>query len=88
MIKTHNSVSRRVLLAGGAALSATALFGQKALAVSGLTVGFIYVGAKDDYAYNQAHAEGAAAVRARPGVRVLEEETWRKPRMWRAPCSR
>lgn len=27
-----------------------------------LIVGFIYVGAKDDYGYNQAHAEGAAGL--------------------------
>ncbi len=39
-----------------------------------ITVGFIYVGPKDDYGYNQAHAEGAAAVKALPGVKVLEEE--------------
>ena len=31
------------------------------------TVGFIYVGPKDDYGYNQAHAEGAAAVKAHRG---------------------
>ena len=34
-----------------------------------LTVGFIYVGAKDDYGYNQAHAEGAAAVKKMPASR-------------------
>jgi simple sugar transport system substrate-binding protein len=39
-----------------------------------ITVGFIYVGPKDDYGYNQAHAEGAAAVKSMPGVKVLEEE--------------
>lgn len=43
-------------------------------AASTLTVGFIYVGAKDDYGYNQAHAEGAKAVAAIPGVKVREEE--------------
>jgi simple sugar transport system substrate-binding protein len=37
-------------------------------------VGFIYVGPKGDYGYNQAHAEGAAAVAAMPGVKVREEE--------------
>jgi basic membrane protein A len=40
----------------------------------GLTVGFIYVGPKDDYGYNQAHAEGAKAVAAVAGVKVREEE--------------
>ncbi|HSY25672.1 MAG TPA: BMP family ABC transporter substrate-binding protein [Polyangiaceae bacterium] len=43
-------------------------------ASSTLTVGFVYVGAKDDYGYNQAHAEGAKAVAAMPGVKVREEE--------------
>jgi simple sugar transport system substrate-binding protein len=39
-----------------------------------LSIGFIYVGPKDDYGYNQAHAEGAAAVKKLSGVHVLEEE--------------
>ena len=41
---------------------------------AGLTVGFIYVGPKDDYGYNQAHAEGAKVVKALDGVTVVEEE--------------
>jgi basic membrane protein A len=39
-----------------------------------LTVGFIYVGPRDDYGYNQAHAEGAEAVKKMPGVTVVEAE--------------
>src|SRR5690606_9835584 len=39
-----------------------------------LTVGFIYVGPKDDYGYNQAHAEGAKFVASMPGVKIREEE--------------
>jgi basic membrane protein A len=39
-----------------------------------LVIGFIYVGSKGDYGYNQAHAEGAKAVAAMPGVKVREEE--------------
>ena len=39
-----------------------------------LTIGFIYVGPKDDYGYNQAHHEGAEAVKKISGVKVLEEE--------------
>lgn len=39
-----------------------------------LTVGFIYVGPKDDYGYNQAHAEGAQAVSKMPNVKIREEE--------------
>jgi basic membrane protein A and related proteins len=39
-----------------------------------MTVGFIYVGPRDDFGYNQAHAEGAAAVKALPDMVVREEE--------------
>ncbi|NJO21162.1 MAG: BMP family ABC transporter substrate-binding protein [Spirulinaceae cyanobacterium RM2_2_10] len=38
-----------------------------------LVVGFIYVGPKDDFGYNQAHAEGAAAIAALPGVKIVEQ---------------
>ncbi|ASC72451.1 Purine-binding protein [Halomicronema hongdechloris C2206] len=39
-----------------------------------LLVGFIYVGPKDDFGYNQAHAEGAAAMAANvPGIQIVEE---------------
>lgn len=59
--------------AGFAGLAALGLPATRAQA-AGLTVGFIYVGPKDDFGYNQAHAEGAAAVKAMPGVTVVEEE--------------
>ncbi|MFS2167498.1 BMP family ABC transporter substrate-binding protein [Variovorax sp. Varisp62] len=39
-----------------------------------LTVGVIYVGARDDYGYNQAHAMAAAEIKKLPGIKVLEEE--------------
>lgn len=73
----HSSLSRRRFLSGTAGLAgATALASLPlaARAAGKLTVGFIYVGAKDDYGYNQSHAEGAAAVKAMPGVTVVEEE--------------
>jgi basic membrane protein A and related proteins len=38
-----------------------------------LVVGFLYVGAKDDYGYNQAHAEGATAVAKLAGVKVVQQ---------------
>src|SRR5579862_6051545 len=38
------------------------------------TVGFIYVGTKTDYGYNQAMADGAAAVKTMPGITVVEQE--------------
>ena len=45
-----------------------------AFAADTMTVGFVYVGAKDDFGYNQSHAEGAAAIKSIPGVTVIEEE--------------
>ncbi len=35
--------------------------GARSARAKELVIGFIYVGAKDDYGYNQAHAEGAAS---------------------------
>jgi basic membrane protein A and related proteins len=71
---TFSRISRRHLLQGtGAAALATTLPGPAAFAKD-TTVGFIYVGSRDDYGYNQAHAVGAAAVKKMAGVKVVEEE--------------
>lgn len=59
--------------AGMAALGSTSMLSFNASAAD-LSVGFIYVGPKDDFGYNQAHAEGAAAVKSMAGVSVVEEE--------------
>jgi len=67
-------LNRRSLLSSSAAIAATSLLPGRALAADALTIGFIYVGPKDDFGYNQAHAEGAAAVKAMAGVKVVEEE--------------
>ena len=70
-------LSRRRFLHGAAALSSASMLSGlpfAARAAAPLTVGFIYVGPRDDYGYNQAHAEGAAAVKEMPGVTVVEEE--------------
>jgi simple sugar transport system substrate-binding protein len=70
--------NRRQFLANAAGLAGLAAAGSAmpfgAARAAALTVGFIYVGPKDDYGYNQSHAEGAAAVKAIPGVTVVEEE--------------
>jgi basic membrane protein A len=39
-----------------------------------LKVGFIYVGPRDDYGYNQAHHEGALEIAKLPNVSIIEEE--------------
>ncbi len=46
----------------------------QAQAASNVTVGLIYVGPRDDYGWNQAHAVAAKALRGVPGVKVVEEE--------------
>jgi len=46
----------------------------KAQAASNVTVGIIYVGPRDDFGWNQAHAVAAKALRKVPGVSVVEEE--------------
>jgi basic membrane protein A and related proteins len=38
-----------------------------------LTIGFVYVGPRDDFGYSQSHAEGAKSL-AGPGIKILEEE--------------
>ncbi|MBB3459353.1 simple sugar transport system substrate-binding protein [Rhizobium sp. BK313] len=72
------SMNRRNFLqtsAAGALVGlAPGLLASRAAAQTALTVGFIYVGPKDDYGYNQSHAEGAAVVKAMSGMTVVEEE--------------
>ena len=76
-MSSNFNISRRNLvrgLAGGTALATgLAPFGS-ALAQKPLVVGFIYVGPRDDYGYNQAHAEAATVLKGIAGVKVVEEE--------------
>ncbi|CAN5900895.1 BMP family ABC transporter substrate-binding protein [soil metagenome] len=67
------TLGRRGLLGGAAGAAALGL-GNAAQAQKPLVVGFIYVGPRDDYGYNQAHAEAAAVLKKMPGVKVVEEE--------------
>src|ERR1700716_984012 len=67
-------ISRRRLLQGSAALTLGTAFGTRSASAADTTIGFIYVGSRDDYGYNQAHAQGAAALKKMPGVKVVEEE--------------
>src|SRR5258707_1987479 len=67
-------ISRRRLLQGSAALTLGMAFGTRSASAADTTIGFIYVGSRDDYGYNQAHAQGAAALKKMPGLKVVEEE--------------
>ncbi|MDB5775453.1 MAG: family transporter substrate-binding protein [Herbaspirillum sp.] len=72
----HDSKRRNLLksLAAVGAAGTLPLWAQRALAANPITVGFIYVGPKDDFGYNQAHAQAAAILKKVPGVKVVEEE--------------
>src|SRR5271155_2341082 len=74
----HNpGISRRALLqaAGVGAAGAAAGFGASGRALAAdLTVGIVYVGARDDFGWNQAHAVAIQALKQVPGVKVAEEE--------------
>jgi simple sugar transport system substrate-binding protein len=69
--KRRNSLKSIVALGTAGSLGAwsSLVSAQKAL-----TVGVIYVGAKDDFGYNQAQAEAAAELKKMPGIKVVEEE--------------
>ena len=67
------ALGRRALLGSAAGAAALGLTGA-ANAQKPLVIGFIYVGPRDDYGYNQAHAEAAAILKKMPGVKVVEEE--------------
>ncbi len=69
-----DKLSRRQLLGGTAAVALAGTLPARLAFAADFTVGFIYVGSRDDYGYNQAHAQGAAAVKKMPGVKVTEEE--------------
>ena len=65
--------SRRRALAQLSAASLATL-APWALAQKPMSLGYIYVGPKDDFGYNQAHAEAVAEVKKMAGMKVVEEE--------------
>ena len=77
MTHSFSSASRRDSLKTLAALGAAGTlgaWGTAARAQKPLTVGVVYVGPRDDYGYNQSHAQAAAELKKMPGVKVVEEE--------------
>jgi basic membrane protein A and related proteins len=78
MRQSKTDVSRRDVLklfgAAGIAGTAGSFAGSRAFAADKLVVGVIYVGPRDDYGYNQAQAQAAAAIKTMPGVTVVEQE--------------
>jgi basic membrane protein A and related proteins len=75
MSGTH--ISRRALLqtaAFGAAGASLGLQPWRSARAANLVVGVVYVGARDDFGWNQAHAVAIQALKKVPGVTVSEEE--------------
>jgi basic membrane protein A and related proteins len=69
------SSRRRFLKMAAAGIASAGLpsyFAQAA--AKNVTVGIIYVGPRDDFGWNQSHAVAAKALKAIPGVKVVEQE--------------
>ncbi len=73
---SRSGLSRRTVVStlGLGSFAASSLLPTAPAQAKDTTVGFIYVGPKDDYGYNQAHAEAAAVLKKMPGVKIVEEE--------------
>src|SRR6201995_5217119 len=69
-----DKLSRRHLLKGTAALTLGTALPLRGAFAAETTVGFIYVGSRDDYGYKPAPAARAAALKKMPGIKVVEEE--------------
>ena len=71
-----HEISRRRFLQTSAAGAGLALAGLPfaARAADELTIGIVYVGPRDDFGWNQAHAVAVEALKAVLGVKVIEEE--------------
>src|SRR5438876_11891363 len=77
MMSVQGGISRRSVLkmmAAGATGVAASLEVSRASAAARLVVGAAYAGPKDDYGWNQGHAQGVAALKQIDGVKVVEEE--------------
>ena len=75
MGQAYAGMNRRDVLKTLGTVGALAALGHRsAAAADKLVVGVIYVGPRDDYGYNQAQAQAAAAIKKLPGVMVVEQE--------------
>lgn len=71
------TLKRRQLLKSmgmGAVATGVGLYMPDVLAESNVRMGFVYVGPRDDYGYNQAHFEGKQAVAGMGWVKAVDEE--------------
>ncbi len=71
---SFDHVSRRRLIQGVGTGVLAGIFPAHRSFAADTTIGFVYVGSRDDYGYNQAHAAGATALKKLPGIKIVEEE--------------
>ena len=85
MSESHK-LTRRQVLKGAAAAGALGMLGsldwvdQAWGASDKVKMGFIFVGPRDDYGYNQAHFEGKAAVAKLDWVKAFDDRAMRDSR--------
>lgn len=65
---------RRFLKISAAGIASAGVPFDFAQANKAITIGIVYVGPRDDFGWNQGHAVAAKALKAVPGVKVVEEE--------------
>src|ERR1700682_1429071 len=70
----HLTLSRRKFLHGAAAGLVTAGAATRQASAGDVTIGIVYVGPRDDYGWNQAHAVAIKSLKSLPGVKAVEEE--------------
>ena len=70
---TRRKAFKRIALLGAAGLVPGILPVRSAWAAD-LTVGFVYIGPREDWGWNQSHAVAAAALRGVPNVRVVQAD--------------
>ena len=70
----HLTLSRRRFLKGTAAGIVAAGSGARMAQAANVTIGIVYVGPRDDFGWNQAHAVAIKALKTLKGVTAVEEE--------------
>jgi basic membrane protein A and related proteins len=70
----HLTLSRRRFLKGTAGGIVAAGSGARLAQAANVTIGIVYVGPRDDFGWNQAHALAIKALKTLPGVKAVEEE--------------
>jgi simple sugar transport system substrate-binding protein len=70
----YSNISRRTLLQGTAAGVIAASTAGRLARAGDVTIGIVYVGPRDDFGWNQAHAVAVKSLKSLPGVKVVEEE--------------